>query len=109
MRSILLKAEEKGFTSIALPTIGIGGLDYPSSLAAQIMLDSVFAFGKMIGGPKHLQNVTIVVYNNDIKAIKVIIGNPTQSGAISSEFLAGLLDHSYCYIWFSPASVRPYV
>ena len=44
MRAVLQAAKEKGVSSIAIPSLGVGNLNYPASVSARILFDQVIAF-----------------------------------------------------------------
>ena len=66
METALLKADELGLTSIALPALGTGNPCYPYRDVAVTMFDVAHAFAAV-----NLENVSFVVYNDD-KTLKVM-------------------------------------
>ena len=54
----------KGYTSIALPAIGTGGLQFPSTVVANIMFDTVINFSKANPGSS-LKEVRFALYHLD--------------------------------------------
>lgn len=41
---MLLTAKQKSVVSIAIPSLGVGNLNYPASVSARILFDQVIAF-----------------------------------------------------------------
>lgn len=44
VRTVLQTAKGKGLKSIAIPSLGVGNLNYPASVSARILFDQVIAF-----------------------------------------------------------------
>ena len=58
-----------GFSSIAIPSIGAGGLGYPANLVAKSSLNSILSFLNLNHNKKF--SVKLVVYEKDIEIYKV--------------------------------------
>ena len=63
-------ADQSGFTSIALPAMGTGGLQFPRDVVAQTMFNSVIEFSKKNPGTS-VKDVRFVLYSGDQPAIGV--------------------------------------
>ena len=60
----------KGYSSIAIPAVGTGALDFPADVVANIMFDTVINFSK--AKPRSgLREVRFVLYQADHNNIKV--------------------------------------
>ena len=57
------------YTSIAIPSIGAGGLAHPAQLVAKSTLASIVSFLNL--NRKKKLNVNIVIYENDIEIFQV--------------------------------------
>ena len=71
VESCLRRAEKKGITSIAFPSIGTGNLGYPVEAVARTMFQTVqkFAAERNDGC---LKEVSFVIYDKDHKSLQVI-------------------------------------
>ena len=65
----LNKLVDTGFSSIAIPSIGAGGLKYPANLVAKSSLNSVVSFLNLNRSKK--LSIKLVVYEKDIDIYKV--------------------------------------
>ena len=62
---MLQTAKEKGVTSIAIPSLGVGNLNYPASVSARILFDQVIAFHAQF--PKAtIQKFHFVIYEKKV-------------------------------------------
>ena len=61
MRAVLQAAKGKGVSSIAIPSLGVGNLNYPASVSARILFDQVIAFHAQFPDAS-LQKFHFVVY-----------------------------------------------
>ena len=70
MSNVLKKASVNGMTTIALPAIGTGILDYPPRIVAKIMIDEITKFSKE-NSQTSVKEITIVLYEKDTRTIAV--------------------------------------
>ena len=65
MHALLQRAKKKGVTSIAIPSLGVGNLNYPASVSARILFDQVIAFHAQF--PKAtIQKFHFVIYEKKV-------------------------------------------
>lgn len=67
----LLEAEKQKCRSIAFPVFGTGNLEYPWDEVARTMLDTINKYGTLRSGITTVKEVKIVLYEKDVKSIKV--------------------------------------
>ena len=60
----------KGYSSIAIPAVGTGALNFPADVVANIMFDTVINFSKE-NRQSSLKEVRFVLYQADHNNIKV--------------------------------------
>ena len=69
---MLKDADSSGMSSIALPAIGTGRLDYPPKTVAKLMYEAATTFyNESTGG--NLNDIHFILYPNDQKVIQVRI------------------------------------
>jgi poly [ADP-ribose] polymerase 10/14/15 len=66
----LNELSKMNLSSIAIPSIGAGGLGYPANLVAKISLSSIISYLNL--NRKKKLNVKIIIYKNDIEIFQVI-------------------------------------
>lgn len=68
----MIAASEKGFKSIAFPAIGTGVLNFPPSLVAKVMFETVILFKNQYPDCS-LKKVEFVIYPKDTATVEVCL------------------------------------
>ena len=66
IQACLMMADEKGYSSIAFPAVGTGGMKYPASTLASLLMNQVHLFEG-----SSLRKVEFVIHFSDANAISV--------------------------------------
>ena len=74
MKNIIMKtlayASNGGFSSLALPAMGTGNLQYPRHLVAKTMFDSVLQYSQENPNTS-LKDIRFVLYDKDLATVNV--------------------------------------
>ncbi len=65
VRTVLQTAKGKGVKSIAIPSLGVGNLNYPASVSARILFDQVIAFHAQFPNAS-IQKFHFVIYEKKV-------------------------------------------
>ena len=70
LKKILEQAMKQGMTSIAIPAIGTGNLNFPRDVTARVMYETVADFSK--DNPTSATNdIRFWVYDKDVQTVQV--------------------------------------
>ena len=70
LKKILEQAMKQGMTSIAIPAIGTGNLNFPRDVTARVMYETVADFSKD-NPTSALNDIRFWVYDKDIQTVQV--------------------------------------